>query len=224
MDQDSQINNIEDQIRQSFCCVVYTHKAHEKFADSLDKKHKKNKLLQIIFSSATASGVLLTVLNVFQGYCWFQISIKVATSLLSFGTIFVSSFLKDFNILGESENHKHVATILIEIRDKYISLLVNIRNKSIDLLDIKRERDLIQKSLEIVYTLSPRTNSTAYDEAREALQKNEEYTFSDEEIDRLLPKSLRKKTRAEQIIESERREQSIPPQTDADGNEIQVSN
>jgi hypothetical protein len=48
--------------------------------------------------------------------------------------------------------------------------------------------------LHTVYESAPATNSKAYKQAQDALQLNEEMTFSDAEIDSLLPPGLRTKT------------------------------
>lgn len=48
-------------------------------------------------------------------------------------------------------------------------------------------RDELQKKLASVHKGCPRTNVKAYSQAQKALKENEESTFSDEEIDKLLP-------------------------------------
>lgn len=58
--------------------------------------------------------------------------------------------------------------------------------------EITKKRDKLQEKLSGIYKGSPRTISKAYKEASKGLKVNEEMTFSDEEIDLLLPTSLRK--------------------------------
>ncbi|WP_416201908.1 hypothetical protein [Acinetobacter sp. CIP-A165] len=57
---------------------------------------------------------------------------------------------------------------------------------------IIERRDLYQKELFEIYKGTPRTFNKAYSKATKALKECEELTFSDSEIDILLPKSLRK--------------------------------
>lgn len=57
--------------------------------------------------------------------------------------------------------------------------------------EIKEMR--FKKNFFVIYKGAERTISKAYDEASKALKVNEELTFSIEEIDKLLPKELRKK-------------------------------
>jgi len=48
------------------------------------------------------------------------------------------------------------------------------------------------EQLHAVYEAAPSTNSKAYKQAQEALQKHEDLTFSDKEIDAFLPKELKR--------------------------------
>jgi len=57
---------------------------------------------------------------------------------------------------------------------------------------IRKHRDDLQEKLLEIYRGSPRTIAKAYKEATKALKKLEELTFSDAEIDAILPKALRK--------------------------------
>ena len=53
-------------------------------------------------------------------------------------------------------------------------------------------RDALQARLAAIYKGAPQTDAKAYAKAQEALKRDEDYTFSDGEIDRFLPTSLRK--------------------------------
>jgi hypothetical protein len=56
---------------------------------------------------------------------------------------------------------------------------------------VKVERDNINRELEDLYKNAPRTSSRAYAAAQRALKSDDELYFSDDELDRLLPKGLR---------------------------------
>jgi vacuolar-type H+-ATPase subunit D/Vma8 len=64
------------------------------------------------------------------------------------------------------------------------------REKPIEALQEQRDR-LVQQLYEI-YRGAPSTNYKAYKKAQEALQKLEDMTFSDAEIDKFLPKEVRR--------------------------------
>ena len=78
------------------------------------------------------------------------------------------------------------------IRERYLSIITDLKigNKSIE--SIQQERDRLVFELGAIYESSPSTNSRAYEKARNALKYNEEMTFSDSEIDSMLPNELRK--------------------------------
>jgi hypothetical protein len=73
-----------------------------------------------------------------------------------------------------------------------LSLLTDINACNLSCDEIRPLRDKLQSDLHKIYKGSPRTINKAYQLASIALNEMEEMTFSDEEIDKLLPKNLRK--------------------------------
>ena len=71
-------------------------------------------------------------------------------------------------------------------------MLTDIRVGDISLDSIRERRDGLVKELHTVYAGAPSTNYKAYTKAQEALQKLEDMTFSEEEIDAFLPKELKR--------------------------------
>src|SRR5689334_13762402 len=57
---------------------------------------------------------------------------------------------------------------------------------------LQTKRDELLDELHSVYSGAPSTTYQAYRKAQEALQKNQDMTFSDDEIDAFLPKELKK--------------------------------
>ena len=178
-------NSLEDQVRECFGRVVYSHKTHEKMADRCAETLRRYKLAQIAISALTASGVVSII--VFDGL-W----LKLATGLLSLASLWVSSYMKGFDPGATSQKHRDAAASLWPIRESYQSLLTDLRTGSIDLAEGRRQRDVLQEQLAAIYKGAPRTDGKAYGEAQGALKHNEELTFSDAEIDAFLPTSLRK--------------------------------
>jgi hypothetical protein len=79
----------------------------------------------------------------------------------------------------------------------YLSLLTDIVGGTDDVISLRGRRDDLQKTLAAVYKGAPHTDGKAYREAHIALKQNEEYTFSDPEVDAFLPTQLRKSTRTQ---------------------------
>lgn len=181
----SEFSPLEDQIRECFGRVVYTHKTHEKMADRCSATLQRYKLCQIGVSVLTTSGALSVV---FLDQFW----LKLATAFLSIVGLWASGYMKGFDPGGTAQKHRDAAANLWPIRESYLSLLADLRMGSLPSEEAFKRRDELQERLAAIYLGAPQTTAKAYGDAQIALQKNEDYTFSDDEIDRFLPKSLRK--------------------------------
>ncbi len=176
---------LESQLRENYGKIVYSHKTQEKCADILTRRNKRIRNSQIILSAFITTGLLL---RIFQGQEWALI-VSTVLSALQFG---LTTFLKEYN-LGETIQKHHTAALeLWDIREQYLSILTDLKSDLITVDNVIKKRDELHKKLALTYKGSPRTFGKAYKEAQVALQMNEELTFSDSEIDKLLPKELRK--------------------------------
>jgi hypothetical protein len=178
-------SELENQIRECFGRVVYTHKTHEKMAEGCTKAMRRYKWAQIGVSALTASGALSVVFLD-------KPQLKLATAITSILTLLISGAMRNFDPGGTAQKHRDAAASLWPVRESYLSLLTDLRMGSIQTDEATRRREDLQKKLAAIYKGAPQTNSKAYTEAQTALKKNEEYTFSDAEIDKFLPTCLRK--------------------------------
>ena len=186
------IRIIESHIRECFGRVVWTHKTHEKCADIYSERQKCLKTIEIVVSSLTTTILLSSVFG----------EQKIGTiigAIFSTITLGLTIYTKDFDLGKISKSHVDTASKLWNVRELYISLIADIKVKSLTLDGIKLSRDKLQEELNLIYQNAPRTNYKAYELASKSLSKlgqinqGEEMTFSDEEIDRFLPKDLRRK-------------------------------
>lgn len=113
-------------------------------------------------------------------------------AILSTALLIINSYIKDYDLGKIAEQHRQAASEIWFIREQYLSLLTDLKINIGNITDIKIKRDKLLKDLHSIYIGSPSTNSKAYQKAWEALNKMEEMTFSDEEIDKFLPTSLRR--------------------------------
>ena len=181
----SDFTPLEDQIRECFGRVVYSHKTHEKMAEGCARALQRYKWTQIILSGLTASSAFSALLESSPFF-------KIATAVLSIVTIWMTGYLKNFDPGGSAQKHRDAAASLWVIRESYLTLLTDLRMRSIPDAEAEKRRGALQTQLAAIYKGAPHTNGKAYAEAQVALQKNEEYTFSDAEIDKCVPSSLRK--------------------------------
>jgi hypothetical protein len=180
-----QNNLLESQIREIYGRVIYTHKTHEKCADVLKTRSDCLKFAEIFLSAASTTSILVVVFG--DGKVFQFLAALFSTMLLG-----LTLYSKDFNLLAIAEKHKNAALNILEIREKLLSLLVDIKigNKEIELL--QQTRDELNEQLVQTYRGAPKTINKAYQIASKALKENEEFTFSDDEIDKFLPESLRR--------------------------------
>lgn len=177
---------IESQIREIYGRVVYTHKTHEKCADVLKERSDYMKFAEIFLSAATTTSVLVVLFG--DGKLFQLLAALFSTILLA-----LTLYSKDFNLLAIAEKHKHSALNILEIREKLLSLLIDIRIGNIEIEILQQRRDELNEELINTYRGAPKTINKAYQIASKALKENEEFTFSDVEIDKFLPESLRRK-------------------------------
>jgi hypothetical protein len=178
-------SHLEDQIRECFGRVVYTHKTHEKEAEECSRTLSRFKVAQIVLTALTTSGAV-GVLIVDEGW------LKFVTAGLALLSLLVSGYMKGFDPGATAQKHRDAAAALWNIRESYLSLLTDLRMNAV-VPEIARERrDELQTRLAALHKGAPQTHSSAYAKAQKALQHNEEYTFAEGEIDLFLPSTLRK--------------------------------
>lgn len=176
---------LEGQLRECFGRVVYSHKTHEKCADILLSRLSRIKLWQLILSAVTTGGFIAAVFG--GGQIGAVIGILVSTVLLV-----LNAYTKDYDLGELAQKHRQAGADLWIVREKYLSLITDLRMGEKPIETLQTERDQLLDKLHTVYSGAPSTTHQEYRKAQEALQKSEDMTFSDEEIDAFLPKELRK--------------------------------
>jgi len=188
MEQNSPPEILEEQIRECFGRVAWSHKTHEKCSDILNSRLHWIKVWQIILSAFITTGILVSVFGESK-------EIGILSAIFSFLLTVLNTYVKQYDLGGISQKHADAAVSLWNMRESYLSLLTDIRSGQLEIEHIRKQRDSLQDELLEIYRGSPRTIAKAYKKATLALKKLEELTFSDKEIDALLPKSLHKKSR-----------------------------
>jgi hypothetical protein len=173
----------EDQIRECFGRVVYTHKTHERMADRCARKLNAFKICQIVLTALTSTGAV----GVFATE---ETWIEIATVIISFLTLFVSTYMKNFDLGSTAQKHRDAAAKLWNVRECYLSLLTDL--PILDGAIAVERRDELQMMLAALYQGVPQTDGEAYAEAQKRLKKMEDMTFTDDEIDCFLPLSLKR--------------------------------
>jgi hypothetical protein len=175
----------ESQVRECFGRCAYTHKTHEKMAEGHSTWLRRLKWGQIILSALTATGAVGIIFDKTSTAAY-------ATLTLSVALLILNSYAKDLNPGQEAQKHRETASDIWNVREAYLSLLTDIRDLTLEIPRLRERRDELQAQLYKIYRAAPHTSGKAYAKAQDALQKNEELTFSDAEIDAFLPGPLKR--------------------------------
>ncbi|MDR3571451.1 MAG: SLATT domain-containing protein [Candidatus Pacebacteria bacterium] len=176
---------LEDQIRECFGRVVYSHKTHEKEGDLCVSTLRRFKIAQIILAAITSSGALVILFAD-------DFSVKITTALFSLIGLYVTGYMKGFDPGAAAQKHRDTAAALWAIRESYLSLLTDFVGGTISADAARQKRDELQNALAGIYKSAPGTTQKAYGKAQKSLQQLEDYTFNPGEIDKFLPPALKR--------------------------------
>lgn len=182
----SQGYKLESQIREAYGRITYSQTCHNKFINRIVKLDDRIKIWQIILSGITTSGFVVTIFsndNV----------TSILGAIVSLVLLILNTYMKNFNLSSIAQEHKKASDLLWKIREEYVSLLTDF--DMLDASEIRYKRDELQERTAKVYSNSPRTDAKSYQAAQKALKTEEEQTFSEEEIDIMLPASIRRRNR-----------------------------
>ena len=178
-----------DLVRQNFASVVWTHKVQEKQADIYVEYYAKLQTMNIIAASITSCGIVSTI---FAGDA-FQLVLKIVTATLSFFTLCITAYFKSFDLQTLGKQNKEAANQFLVIRNELLQIIGDIHIQKESLQDIEGRYSDIIRRLNELYVSAPSTTDKAVKRATQALNIKQEYTYSEEEMDRFLPASLRGK-------------------------------
>lgn len=176
---------LDAQIRECYGRACYSHKAHEKCADIYFRRLRRLKLWQIALAAVTTGGLIVTLFGDTPAS-------TVVAAIASTVLLALNTYTKEHDLGELAQKHANTAGDLWGIRESYLSLLTDLAGEAITIENARARRDELQEALRGIYQAAPRTMTEAYSAAQSALKVNEELTFSDAEIDALLPAKLRR--------------------------------
>lgn len=168
------------QLKDQYGKIVYTYTCHLKMADRFQNRESKIQIAQIILSAfSTGSIVDMYITKEFSWVC------AVSSSLL----LVLNSYVKIKNFSTLRSSHVKAANALWKIREEYICLMTDLAQLEEEKI-VERRDHLVEKTA-IIYDNIPTTDKKSYEEAQKALKNEEEQFFSNEELNKILPKHLR---------------------------------
>ncbi len=174
-------------VRQNFAQTVFTHQAQEAAASRKLARAGRYKKANIGFV-----GVILVML-VLQSFFPSNLVFTYVSAGLTVWEIVFLIIQLTFNVEQEAVGHKNAALKYMSLRGRYLSLITDIISDDVKPEIIRSRRDALQDEYQTISDLSPQTAAEDYitAQARLGLTGNDEqYTWSDGEINRFLPQEL----------------------------------
>jgi len=116
----------------------------------------------------------------------------ILTAIVSTALFALNTYTKDYDLGEVAQKHRQSAAEVWLVREQYLTLLTDLKSNFVSSDQARERRDELLLELGKIYSGAPSTNAKAYQMAQKALQKMEDMTFSDEEIDTFLPRELRR--------------------------------
>ena len=144
-------------------------------------KYVKN--AQIILTALSSCGFFASIITNKVMLTWIG-GISAVLSLC------LNLYAKEYKIQNEVSQHRNAANMLWDVRESYVSLLVDF--EVIEDSEIQKRRDMLCKKVSEVNINYPATDVKSYRAAQRVLQEEEEQTFKDNEVDSILPNGIDK--------------------------------
>lgn len=175
-------DDLKTQIRDAYGKLVYSYTCHWEHMNRVEKNYSCLRNMEVISTAITATGVISALVT--SARC-----LMIISAIFSALSLVVTLLLKSNNYDEQMIKHRKTADDLWLIREEYISLLTDFNRLSDE--EIAEKRDGLMRRSSVVYSSELPTDSKDYENAQRKL-KNEEYQyFSDDEINKMLPKHLR---------------------------------
>lgn len=184
MDDDKKYREkLRNQIKGAYGKVVYTYTAHHKFADRLEKENKIIKNVQIVLTALSSCGFFASIITNQMALNW----VAGIAAVMSLG---LNLYAKEYKIQNDVNRHREAANELWDVREGYISLLVDF--EMLENSEIQTRRDSLSNRVSEINKNFPATDAKSYKAAQKALQDEEEQTFSEDEVNSILPNGIDK--------------------------------
>lgn len=170
------------ELRATYGRVAYSHKTHEKERELKAASAARLRVWNvIIFGVATAAAVAAPLVES-------VVATWVAAGSTLVGLVFVAVQLS-FTPAEDAASHALAAKSYLAVRNEYSRFIADVSQLPAVTAPVRARRDHLAEQLRILEDLAPSTSQRAYVAAQDALRKREELTFTDSELDALLPPS-----------------------------------
>lgn len=171
------------QVEEAYGKVVYTYTTQIIHAGRLKKRNRNFKWAEIILSAISTGGFIMALIQSQIVSVWVG---GISSTIL----LIISSYLKDIDFSKAEKAHLDTSNKLWLLKEKYLSLLTDF--STMNESEIQIQRNLLRDEMAKIVDTAPITDSKSYALAQDALKNKEMQSFSREELNKLLPKSLQR--------------------------------
>jgi hypothetical protein len=169
--------------RELYGRLVYTHLTHEKERLIWTGKVCWMNRINVGLASATT---FFAIISATLRPDW---SIPL-TALFAVATVSFLMWQSNYDPAGKEARHRVTAKELLWIREQLLLLITDCHLTTCTQRELESRLNIITRELTAVYKFAPDTSPTAYAQAKAAIDSGH-FTFSNEEIDAMLPVALR---------------------------------
>jgi len=170
--------------RELYGRLVHTHLTHEKERLIWTGKVCWMNRVNILLASLTT---FFAIVSATLKPTW---SI-MTTALFAVATVSFIMWQSNYDPAAKEAQHRVAAKELLWLREQFLLLITDCHISTCPQKDIEHRLEALTRELTAVYKFAPNTSPEAYAQAKASLDSGH-FTFSDEEIDALLPTELRK--------------------------------
>jgi hypothetical protein len=177
-----------------FAQSVFMNNIHYKAYKRINKRKKIFSFTVLTCASATLLLLILQLISI-ENNCNFGIKTVSYVGLLVTAITLIVELLNKENLTLIMCQHRTVAEKYKVLRDEYMNLIEDIMSGFSSESDLRIKKDSLQKQYSTIGENAPETTTKDYKNTQSGLglagNSNEEFTWSDIEIDRFLPQLLR---------------------------------
>ena len=176
--------SVVDHIRLSFATVAAAYQRH---ADAASRLDRLSWCIKIVLVSLTGLACVLALLALQRGH-GFQIAAASAAGIAFVGCAIYVALDLEPRIYG----HRSTAARFWLLTEKYRALLADVHDQVIEGSAIADRREALMQESRAVFEHAPPADRQTYEIAKAALTGGGRKGYSEDEIDALLPESLRR--------------------------------
>jgi len=181
-------------IRFYFAQCVFMNSIYYKAYDRLNSIQKRDRKIVFSIAATTLIIIILQVIGL-EGNYQKLLNILSYCGLLLTGTSLIFAMYNKEDISEIKNQHRKIAEEYKIIRDQYMSLIEEVISNAFDDDTLRLKSNELQKQYGSIGKYAPRTTASDYKKTQIGLgigeDTGEEFTWSNEEINKFLPLELR---------------------------------